>query len=128
MRLKTKILLICCISVLFSSAVCSAAVYILVKNYSIDAAEGQSAKDAIAAFSKLEDDMTALQIKKDDAVDEKVLEYIFKKQGDKLLLCFTSEKEIFNSTVFEKENLEKLHYDSIDAMGVERARLRWEGG
>ena len=130
MRLKTKILLICCISVLFSSAVCSVAVYILVKNYSIDAAEGQSAKDAIAAFSKLEDDMTVLQIKKDDAVDEKVLEYIFKKQGDKLLLCFTSEKgkEIFNSTIFEKENLEKLHYDSIDAMGVERARLRWENG
>lgn len=132
MRLKTKILLICCISVLFSSAVCSAAVYILVKNYSIDAAEGQSFKDAIAAFSKLEDDMTALQIKKNDTVDEKVLKYIFKKQGDKLLLCFTSgkgeEKEIFNSTVFEKENLEKQHYDFIEAMGVERARMRWEGG
>lgn len=129
MRLKTKILLICCLSVLLSSVVCSVAVYILVRNFSMDAAEGQSFKDAIAAFSKLEDDMTAIQIKKDDTVDEKVLEYIFKKQGDKLLLCFSlgEEKEIFNSTVFAKAGLEKLNYSPIDAMGVERARLRWQG-
>lgn len=130
MRLKTKILLICCISILFASAVCSVAVYIFVKNFSLDAAEGQSFKDAIATFSRLEDDMTALQFKKNDTVDEEVLEYIFKRQGDKLLLCFTSEgeKEIFNSTVFKKENFEKLHYDLlIDVLGVERAMLRWEG-
>lgn len=129
MRLKTKILIICCISVLFSSVVCSAAVYILVRNFSMDAAEGQSFKDAIAAFSKLDDDMTALQVQKDDSVDERVLEYILKKQGDKLLLCFSSgeEKEIFNSTVFEKAGLEKLNYSPIDTMGVERARLRWQG-
>lgn len=131
MRLKTKILLLCCISVLFSSAVCSVAVYVLVKNFSLDAAEGQSFKDAIAAFSALEDDMTALKIDKDDAVDEKVLQYICKKQGDKLLVCFASgigkETEIFNSTVFNKENLEELHYNSNDELGVQRASMNWEG-
>lgn len=128
MRLKTRILLICCISVLFSCVVCSVAVYVLVGKFSLDAAEGQSAKDAIAAFSGLEDDMAALQIGRDDTTDERVLKYILKKQEDELLLCYLNKgKEIFNSTVFEKKDLEKLQYRSIGVMEVDRARLRWEG-
>lgn len=129
MKLKTKILLICCISVLFSSAVCGVAVYILVKNFSMDAAEGHSFKEAVSAFSKLGDDLTALQFDKEEEVDEEVLQYIFKKQGDRLLLCFSTGngKEIFNSTVFENEDLQALSYDFMDSLGVERARLQWEG-
>lgn len=128
MRLKTKILLICCISVLFSSVICSVAVYVFVGNFSLDAAEGQSAKDAIAAFSGLEDDMAALQIDRSDTVDTRVLNYIFKNRGDDFLLCYLDNGEaVFNSTVFEKKDLEKLQYRPIEAMEVERARLRREG-
>lgn len=131
MRLKTKILLLCCTSVLFSSVVCSMAVYLLVEDFSLDAAEGQSFKDAIAAFSELESDMTALQFDKGDTVDGEVLTYIMKKQGDKLLLCFASgeenDTELFNSTVFEKQRLDKLSYNENEVLEVQRAKMRWEG-
>lgn len=128
MRLKTKILLICCISVLFSSVICSVAVCVFVGNFSLDAAEGQSAKDAIAAFSGLEDDMAALQIDRSDTVDTRVLDYIFKNRGDDFLLCYLNNgKAVFNSTVFERKDLEKLQYRPIEAMEVERAKFCREG-
>ncbi len=131
MRLKTKIILICCISVLFSSSACSAAVYFIVKNFSLDAAEGQSFKDAFAAFSDLEHDMTALKIGANETVDRNVLEYIMKKQGDEFLLCFShrknEEQEIYNSTVLKREELEALKYQTEETMLVEKAELEWEG-
>ena len=118
MRLKTKILIICCISILFSSVLCSITVYILVKNYSLDAAEGQSFKDAFAVYHDLEDDLAALQISRDDTVDVEVLEYIFKKQNDELLISFLADgdkkTELFNSTVFRRADLEKLPYHIYD--------------
>ena len=60
MRLKTKIILICCISVLFSSIVCSIAVYRLVKNISLEAAEGQAFQNAMSVFSDLGEKMNRL--------------------------------------------------------------------
>lgn len=131
MRLKTKILIICCISILFSSVLCSITVYILVKNYSLDAAEGQSFKDAFAVYHDLEDDLAALQIGRDDTVDVEVLEYIFKKQNDELLISFLADgdekAELFNSTVFRRADLEKLPYHIEEAALIEEAEMRWEG-
>lgn len=131
MRLKTKILIICCSSILFASVLCSVAVYIIVKDYSLDAAEGQSFKDAIAVFNDLEDDMEALKIGMNDTVDREVLEYIFKQQNDDFLLCFPAggdeETELFNSTVFQREDMERLHFHAEEAMPVEEAEMSWEG-
>ena len=104
MRLKTKLILICCMSILFSSIICSVAVFFLAKKNSLEAAEGQSFKMAMASISKLEDRIRALDDAKKGSVDRKVLEYIFKQQQDELLICFSGAgqegEEIFNSTVF----------------------------
>lgn len=128
MRLKTKIILICCISILFSSIVCSAAVFLLAKKNFFEAAEGQSFKMAVASISKLEDRIRALDDAKEGSVDRKVLEYIFKQQQDELLICFSDvgEEEIFNSTVFTQSDFEMLNYTVISDR-IQMAELQWEG-
>lgn len=127
MRLKTKIILICCISVLFSSVVCSIAAFSLVKNISLDAAEGQGFQNAMAGFSDLGEKVNRLS---NEELDEKVIQYILKKQDDEMLVCFSSNREegseIYNSTVFDKDDFEKLHFHSIPDASVDMAELVWE--
>lgn len=127
MRLKTKIILICCISVLFSSVVCSIAVYRLVKNISIDAAEGQGFQNAMAAFSDLGEKMNRLP---NEEWNEQVMQYILKKQDDEMLVCFSANREkeeLYNSTVFKKADFERLRYHSTADASVDLAELVWEG-
>lgn len=133
MRLKTKIIFICCISLLFSLIICNVAVYSLVKSSSFDAAEGQSFKNALAAFSKLEDRIDTLSTSKAGAVDKKILQYILKQQDDEMLVCFSraGEGEIFNSTVLEQSDFEALNYMSIfdsamQMVQMEIAQMQWE--
>ena len=130
MRLKTKLILICCMSILFSSIICSVAVFFLAKKNSLEAAEGQSFKMAMASISKLEDRIRALDDAKKGSVDRKVLEYIFKQQQDELLICFSGAgqegEEIFNSTVFTQSDFEALNYTVISDR-IQMAELQWEG-
>ena len=128
MRLKTKIVFICCISILFSSIVCNVAVYGLAKNMSLDAAEGQSLKNAVAVFLKLEDRIDILNTRNAGAVDNKVLQYILKQQNDEMLVCFSTagEEEIFNSTIFEQKDFEALNYNPISDSTIEMAQMQWE--
>lgn len=130
MRLKTKIIFICCSSILFSLAVCSIVIYSLVKKNSLDAAEGQSFKNVLAVFSKLEDRIDTLNNRKEDVVDRRVLQYILKQQNDEMLVCFyqTGEEggEIFNCTVLEQKDFEALRYMPISDSGMEMAQMQWE--
>ena len=127
MRLKTKIILICCISVLFSSIVCSIAVYRLVKNISLEAAEGQAFQNAMSVFSDLGEKMNRLP---NEEWNEPVMQYILKKQDDEMLVCFSANREeraeLYNSTVFDKADFERLRYHSTAGASVDMAELIWE--
>lgn len=133
MRLKTKIIFICCISILFSSIVCSAAVWYLVKSVSLNAAEAQSFKNAWTGFSELDSRISVLDTGKGEEIDEKVMEYFLKQQADEMLVCFKktgeSGTEIFNSTILEQSDFEKLQYHSVSQSLtlLEEAEMEWEG-
>lgn len=132
MRLKTKIILICCISTLLSSVVCSTAVYLLVKSNSIKAAQAQSVQNALAGFTELEKKIQVLQDRTDDELDREVLQYIMKQQRDDMLLCFMQETKggdgaVYNETVFGQADLESLSYHPLSDLTVDEAELTWEG-
>lgn len=131
MSFKKKILLICCISVLVSSVVCSMAVYSMVKRASLESARGQGVRNASVLFSELEEKMLALNMGQDHTKDVRTLEYLMKKQDDEFLLCFTTEEmgtEIFNATIFQQEELEALPYQSVSLMNslLDMATMNWE--
>lgn len=132
MRLKTKIILICCISTLFSTIVCSTAVYLLVKSNSIDAAQAQSVQNALAGFTELEKKITALEDRTGREPDWEVLQYFMKQQKDDMLLCFVrtagrEEIEVYNETVFAQADLESLPYHPLSDLAAEEAELAWGG-
>lgn len=132
MSFKKKILLICCISVLVSSVICSVAVYVMVQRISLDAARGQGVRDASVLFSELKERMMLLNTGQNNTRDARVLEYIMKKQNDELLLCFSAKEmgtEIFNSTIFQQDDLEALSYQSISVMdySLDMTEMNWEG-
>ena len=132
MRLKTKIILICCFSILASSAFCNVSIYHSLKRSSIDAAKGQSFEKASAAFYNLEKKMG---LAKDSGAesDQNVLEYLVKQQNDELLVCFAEngergeDAEIFNATVFGKSDFEALDYREIQDSALDVAEMGWEG-
>lgn len=132
MRFRTKIILICCISILCSSAICSVAVYSLVKRISLDAAESQSYQNSYMQFSEIEERISTLMNGKDNAMEQNVLEYLLKIQGDEMLLGFAvGEKgeEIFNNTVFQQSDLSGLSYHSLEDLErrIDVAEMKWEG-
>lgn len=132
MSFRKKILLICCICVLASSVVCSVAVYSMVKRISLEAAQGQGLRNAGTLFSELEEKMQTFNTGQDGARDVRVLEYLMKRQNDEMLLCFSTEDrgtEIFNSTVFQQDDLESLSYQSVSVMNftLDMATMNWEG-
>lgn len=134
MRLKTKIILICCISTLLSSIVCSTAVYLLVKSNSIKAAQAQSVQNALTGFTELEKKIMVLQNRTEDELDRDVLQYLMKQQKDDMLLCFMQETgggdgdaEVYNETVFGQADLESQSYHSLSDLAVEEAELTWKG-
>lgn len=129
MRLKTKIILICCISTLFSCAFCSVAVYGLVKRISLEAAEGQSLKNVTDEISQLEDRMNAISNDMRFSQDKEVLQYILKQHNDDFLVCFSSERdgeEIYNVTVFKQRELNALEYRYISEPDLKMAQMEWE--
>lgn len=129
MRLKTKIILICCISTLFSCAFCSVAVYGLVKRISLEAAEGQSLKNVTDEISQLEDRMNAISNDMRFSLDKEVLQYILKQHNDDFLVCFSSERdgeEIYNVTVFKQRELNALEYRYISDPDLKVAQMDWE--
>lgn len=129
MRLKTKIILICCISTLFTSALCSAGVYGLVKRISLEAAEGHSLKNVTDGISQLEERIDSIGDDKRTSVDKEVLQYILKQHNDEMLACFSREKggeEIYNLTVFKQKDLNALEYMYISEPDLKMAQMEWE--
>ncbi len=129
MRLKTKIILICCISTLCSCALCSVAVYGLVKKFSLEAAEGQSFKNVTDGISQLEDRFKAISDDMSFSLDTEVLKYILKQHNDDLMVCFSTEKdgeEIYNETVFEQKELNALEYGYLSDPDLKMAQMKWE--
>lgn len=132
MRLKTKIILICCFSILASSAFCNVSIYHSLKRSSLDAAEGQGFEKASTAFYNLEKKMDL--VKEGGSEDDKnVLQYMVKRQNDEFLVCFSEngergqEAEIFNATVFAKSDFEALDYQEIPESALDVAEMSWEG-
>ena len=129
MRLKAKIILICCISTLLSCSLCSVAVYGLVKRISLEAAEGQSFKNVTEGISQLEDRIHAISDDMGFSQDTEVMQYILKQHNDDLTVCFSSEKdgeEIYNETVFEQKELNALEYRYISDPDLKMAQMEWE--
>ena len=129
MRLKTKIILICCISISLSCAFCSVAVYGLVKRISLEAAEGQSFKNVTEGISQLEDRIHEISGDIGFSLDTEVLQYILKQHNDDLTVCFSLEKdgeEIYNETVFEQKELNALEYSYISDTDLKMAQMEWE--
>lgn len=132
MRLKTKIILICCISILASSIFCNLSIYHSLKISSLDAAEGQGFEKASTAFYNLEKKMDYVKASGAER-DKNVLQYIVKQQNDELLACFFEngeqgdEAEIFNETIFGKSDFEALDYREISQSALDVARMNWEG-
>lgn len=146
MRFKTKIILICCSSILISSIACSVTVYHIVKNNSIDAARSRSFQNAETVISSVKAKIEQISSANSYNMDREVLEYIFKQKQDELLVCFadTSDKaqdsvkrqnEIYNATIFSQRDFEVLHYESVQTMTsyndnypiLDCADLYWEG-
>lgn len=146
MRFKTKIILICCSSILLSSIACSVTVYHIVKNNSIDAARSRSSQNAETVISSVKNKIEQIGSANSQKMDRVVLEYIFKQRQDELLVCIadTSDKdansaekqnEIFNATIFSQNDLEALNYESeqtpaaynYDYPTLDCADLYWEG-
>lgn len=146
MRFKTKIILICCSSILISSIVCSVTVYHIVKNNSIDAARSRSLQNAETVISSVKTKIEQISSAVSGNMDRMVLEYIFKQKQDELLVCFadTSDKaansveeqiEIYNATIFSQEEFEALNYETeqtpasynYDYSMLDCADLYWEG-
>lgn len=128
MKLKSKIILICCLSILISSAVCNVIVYNLVKKSALDAAEGQSLKNAYMAYENINNNLDNI---KDSMSNDNVLQYILKKERDELIVCFYSDKdknkEIFNSTVFGYKDFTKLKFEYVsNDWSMRFAKLNWE--
>lgn len=129
MRLKTKIILICCISILASSIFSNISIYNSLKRSSLDAAEGQSYENASTTFYNLEKKMDLVQ-EKGTKLNKSVLEYIIKQQNDDLLVCYLDRKkeaEVFNATVLERSDFENLTYREIAGSSLDVAELSWEG-
>lgn len=129
MSLKTKIIVICCLSILISSAVCNVAVYHLVKSSALDAAEGQSLKNALAAQTDINNKVDFLG---DGSVNGELIQYIIKEEKDDLIVCFYYDRdkneEIFNSTIFEYKDFERLKFEKVFEEGdLSVAELKWEG-
>lgn len=127
MRLRTKIILICCVSIFLSSIICNVVVYHLVKKSAVDAAEGQGIRNAYAAFTDIRDRIERVGA---DRTTDQVMRYIVKYEKDELIVCFGTNRkdggDIFNSTVFDREDFEGLDFDQVSGDGVGVAGLTWE--
>lgn len=114
MRLKTKIILICCLSILISSAVCNVAVYYLVKGSALDAAEGQSLKNALTVQADIDHKIDFLG---DGRANGELIQYILKKEKNDFIVCFhydrDKKEEIFNSTIFADQDFENLTFENV---------------
>lgn len=131
MRLRSKIIIICCISILFSLTTCGIIVCLLVQRLSVQTAEEHGLQTAMADFSSLDDRISQYAMGETSLSMDKTLTYLLKKQNNDLLICFSSENggnpAIFNSTFLEPEDLEPLIWRSHSSTPIETAELKWEG-
>lgn len=131
MRLRSKIIIICCISILFSLTICGIIVCLLVQRLSVQTAEEHGLQKAMADFSALDDRISQYATGETSLSMDKTLTYLLKKQNNDLLICFSSENggspAIFNSTFLEPEDLEPLIWRSHSSTPIETAELKWEG-
>lgn len=121
MRLKTKIILICSLVVLFVSAICSMAAFYMMRAGYLDTAMGQEVQRAADCFSYIEDRIVNLQLDR-GKIDRNVMEYIIKdtavKAGVGNLACFYinhtgEETAVYNDTIFESQDLEQADYQNV---------------
>ncbi|MDE6435380.1 MAG: HAMP domain-containing histidine kinase [Lachnospiraceae bacterium] len=133
MRLKTKIILICSLVVIFVSVVCSTTAFLTMRAGYLDTAIGQSFQMAVDCFSDIENKIVKLRLDR-EKMDNTVMEYIMKDTVTRtrtgMLVCFyiddAGEKiDIYNDTVLESSDLEKIDYQNVSDH-LEQAELKWK--
>lgn len=131
MRIKTKIIFICCISILISLTACGITVCMLVQRLSFRTAEEHGLKTAVTDFSALDDRISQYTVRETSLSMDKIMTYLLKKQNNDYLVCFSSENDgnptIFNSTFLEQEDIKQLVWHSNSDTPIETAELKWEG-
>ena len=131
MWLKTKIILICSLAVLFVSVICSMAAFYMMRAGYLDTAMGQGVQRATDCFSDIKGRIVNLQLDR-EKLDYNVMEYIIKdtatKAGEGMLACFyinhTGEKTaVYNDTIFESQDLEQADYQNVSD-SLEQAKIK----
>lgn len=142
MKLRSKILLISCITVFFTSILCNTVILFLMSDSFRKEAESVALKEAANSFREIKSETGRVDWLD---VDERIMAYFFKKEGDDYLICYKKEGEdtaesfedseayepVYNNTVFQIDDLEGLSYvevnERLDGSNIEKADLEYQG-
>lgn len=116
MKLKTKLLLITCITILGISLFCNVILLIFMKSSFTKEAESSSLQNATKSFLDIE--KTIMRYNESNIkISDNIIGYLMKKQADDYFICFKKSvnkpETIFNNTIFEAEELEDKEYVNV---------------
>lgn len=130
MKLKTKIIWITCLAAFIISLTGYAVIWVLTRRSFLNEAEIKGYQNAHSVVSDLEQ---LVNKKGTRNLDDRVLEYFFKSQGDDYNLCFrttfpdNNKYEIYNHTIFGTDTLDALNYQSREGFQSSFAYMKYEG-
>ena len=115
MKLKTRIIYICCMAVLVASFVSEAFIWVLTGKNIENEAIANGYQDCFLIREKIENDITQLKLSADEE-----LNYMIKKYGDDYIIAYKYKDadneskgagEIYNNTIFTYKELKALKYN-----------------
>ena len=118
MKLKTRIIYICCMAVLVASFVSEAVIWVITGKNIENEAIANGYQDCFLIREKIENDITQLKLSADEE-----LNYMIKKYGDDYIIAYKYKdadneskgaKEIYNNTIFNYKELKALKYNQYD--------------
>lgn len=134
MKIRTRIIWICCAAVLAASLLGDAVIWVLVRQSFQDEAFIKAYQKAYAFMDEFRQTLAGDAELADSTV---FLQYYFKTRGDDYNICFqrsrkygseeSQPEEIYNQTVIDAESLFNLDYRSRENWELEYCNLKWEG-
>lgn len=118
MKLKTRIIYICCMAVLVASFVSEAFIWVITGKNLESEAVATGYQDCFMIMEKMENDITQLKLSADEE-----LNYMIKKYGDDYIIAYKYKDadneskgagEIYNNTIFTYKELKALKYNQYD--------------
>lgn len=118
MKLKTRIIYICCMAVLVASFVSEAFIWVITGKNIENEAIANGYQDCFLIREKIENDITQLKLSADEE-----LNYMIKKYGDDYIIAYKYKDadneskgagEIYNNTIFTYKELKALKYNQYD--------------